>query len=129
LVWKAGPSGSRFHAVDLLAGLAGDGVIKGDHQRLVRAKVLYQGIARAAEQDGLVHAVPGVKPVIGGPVGMLAATGTNDIAECAFGRAEEKGEHVLIEPHRAGRGGGGGKGGAFEHLPEQGTQARRGVFF
>ena len=74
-------------AVDLFAGLAGDGIVDGDHAWFVRGKVLYQSVPHATKKNRLVHALLGVKTVVGGPIGILAATGANEIADRGFGRA------------------------------------------
>jgi len=96
-------------AMDLFAGFAVDGVVEGDHQRNARGKVIYQRVAHPAEKNRLVHAFLGVETVISGPVGMLAATGANEIADRALDRAEKQAKHVLMESRRAGRRAGGGK--------------------
>ena len=80
-----------------LTSLVCDGVIDGDYQRFIWGKIIDQAIADSSKQNGFVHAFFGVESVISCPVRMLAPFGANDVSECAFGRAEKKPEHVLIE--------------------------------
>jgi hypothetical protein len=116
-------------AVDGLAGLAHDGVVEADDQWRARGQMLEHGVAGVAEEHALVNAVPGVEPVVGGPVLVLATAGADEVGYGGRGRTQQQGEHVLVKPQGAGGSGGGGGGGCRELFGEPFAQEGREVFF
>jgi hypothetical protein len=82
-------------AMDRLAGLAGDGVIDGDHQRLARRKMSDESVAPVAEQGGLVHWALGEVHGLGDGGGEVDALLFAGLAadELDFGRESHDGRY------------------------------------